>query len=349
MYNGGVGATRGLCANGNGGTGLEGGVVDPSTGLLTGQDPATTTSTGLITTAGSTNSLAGNYKQYRNYSKGISDQILQVWTWNNSYATQYRDVLGSGTAPPHQAWSFGGNYTTTANMPTSGTATYTGEWAATANTSNWVDVTRPLATGASAPTGAQVVSANNNWQINGTSVLTANFGNGAFSGILTPRNWTGLNSNSGLTNINVNAAQTNGVACFNQTAACDGSTAQSLANFNSWSNYQGYMSTRVYLNGNITTNTAKPNQVVGTTTLDPSIGWITSTDPTGKTLPNPMYAGFFGGIVSAPTTSSTGTKPQEVTGTFAVDGTITDPNGGIIPNNNNRYGYLSMSGIFNGQ
>ena len=324
VYNGGIGASAGVCATGNGGSGL-GGIG------TNGLDPATHTSTGALTTAGSSTSLAGNYKQYRNYNKGASDQILQVWTWNNSYATQYRDVLASGTAPAHQAWSFGGNYTTAASMPTTGTATYAGQWGATATTSNWVDVTKPLAKGATAPIGAATVSANNNWQINGTSALTANFGTGAFYGYLTPRNWSGLNSTSGITNINIADAQANAAACF--TGTC------SLDHFNSWSNYQAYMSTTVVLQGNI--SKTQPNQIVGYTTLDPAVGWLTSTDPTGKTLPNPMYAGFFGGVSSG--------KPQEITGTFAVDGTQTDPNGGISPNNNNRYGYLSMSGIFNGQ
>ncbi|HEY5363165.1 MAG TPA: hypothetical protein VIJ49_03095, partial [Aestuariivirga sp.] len=287
MVNG-VAVPTGKCGGGSGGRGLGG--IDP----LTGIDPSVTTSAGTATSAGSSNSLSGNYKQYRNYSKGVSDQELQIWTWNNSYATQYRDVLASGTAPAHQAWSFGGNYTATANMPTANaTVTYAGQFGATATTSNWVDVTKSLAAGKSAPTGAQTVSANNSWQVNGNSTLHANFGTGSFYGTLTPRNWTGLNSNSGLTNINLNSALTNGGACFNQTAACDGSTAQSLANFNSWSNYQSYMSTVVNLNGTITTsttNTAKPNQVVGTATLDPSAGWITSSGT------NPMYAGFFGTV-----------------------------------------------------
>ena len=223
-------------------------------------------------------------------------------------------------------------------MPTSGTANYAGQFGATATTSNWVDVPTLLATGKTAPTSAQTVSANNSWQINGNSALSANFGTGVFTGTLTPRNWIGLNSNSGLTNININSALTNGGACFNQTAACNGSTAQSLANFNSWSNYQGYMSTVVNLNGQIrtnTTNAAKPNQVVGTATLDPNAGWITSSGT------NPMYAGFFGTVTAG--------KPQEVTGTFAVDGTATDPNGGIVPMTDERRAYLSMSGIFNGQ
>ena len=39
-----------------------------------------------------------------------SDEELQVWTWGNSYGTQYREEAGGGEAR-RQAWSFGGTRT----------------------------------------------------------------------------------------------------------------------------------------------------------------------------------------------------------------------------------------------
>ncbi|MDE2384558.1 MAG: hypothetical protein KGO53_08060 [Alphaproteobacteria bacterium] len=271
--------------------------------------------------------LGGNYKLYRYYDKGTKiDEELQVWTWGNSYATQYRDVTASGTDPQHQAWSFGGNYTPVASMPTAGIMNYTGQWGGTAKTSNFYD---NLTTG----TVGQTMSFNNNWRVSGTSSLTANFGTGQFAGTLTPWLWEGVNKDGNFSQVDVAAAQAFAAQCAVSAPACNpASPSFNMAQYNNLANYNAaYMNVSVILAGSIKTdakNTTKPNQVVGTASMDPTAGWITSAN-------NPMFAGFFGPAA------------KEVTGAFAFDATIPAPNGGLIPINNDRRAYIEMSGIFN--
>ena len=340
INNGGVNTTTaGLCASGLGGTGLN-----------------------------------GNYKAYRYLQSGVYDEELQVWAWNQSYATQYRDVSASGIDPQHQAWSFGGNYTTAANMPTTGQVNYAGQWTGTAKTTNFdpslASVTVPLLDGAGAvvvvsgapqtTTLSQTVAPSNNWRVNGTSFLAANFGNGTLTGRLSSTNWQGVNKNFGLTDVDTIAARAYIAGCPSyQTTACNGNTIIGQKNWINAINYTynpvgassidtGFMNTDVVLNGTITktppatppavppaTTTNKENQVSGTAVMDPNYGWLTSTGS------NPMYAGFFGVV--------TGGKPKEVTGNFAFKAVTTNPNGGNAGINNDRRGTIEMSGIFNGQ
>ena len=281
----------------------------------------------MVYFAGSTNpaaNMGADYKLYRYYLKGVYNEELQVWTWANSYATQYRDVTASGTDPQHQAFSFGGNYTpTTAIVPTLGQVDYTGQWGATAKTSNFVD-TSDL---------NQTVSYNNNWRVNGTSSLHADFGSNSFWGTLSPTLWQGVNKNNGLTYVDPIAAQSNSAACLAQAASCDPTTAAGLPVYTNWINYnQAFMKTNVVLKGALstsTTNKTKPNQIAGTASEDPADGWITSAN-------NPMFAGIFG-----PTA-------KEITGVFALDAALPGPNDGRQPINNDRIGFIQMSGIFNG-
>ena len=68
---------------------------------------------------GNGNGGAGTYNEYRAISNDGGqerDEELQVWAWNDSYATQYRNASGGGEAS-QQAWSFGGNKTALASMP----------------------------------------------------------------------------------------------------------------------------------------------------------------------------------------------------------------------------------------
>ena len=93
------------------------------------------------------------------------------------------------------------------------------------------------------------------------------------------------------------------------------------------------MSSDVVLGGKISTSAvagAHPNQIVGTANVDPAKGWITTTGT------NPMYGGFFGAGAS------------EVAGVFAVDTAVPEPIGGDYAINNDRRGFLSMSGMFHG-
>ena len=276
--------------------------------------------------------LGGDYKLYRYLQKGL-DEELQVWTWNQSYATQYRDVTASGIDPQHQAYSFGGNYTPAASVPTSGIVNYNGAFGATAKTSNFKDTSYTVQVGST--TYGQTMAYSNNWRVNGVAALAANFGTGQFAGTLTSVNWTGLNKAGGFSNVNVPNAVANNTNCVSQLPACDPSTVPGLAVFTNWINWNSaFMNADIKLAGTITTSTtnaAKPNQIKGTASIDPNAGWTTTTGT------NPMYGGFFGATA------------QEVTGAFAVDGILPVPNGGAYPINNDLRAYLQMSGIFNGQ
>lgn len=245
--------------------------------------------------------LGGTYKEYRalNTSSAgtATDEELQVWNWNYSYGTQYRDAGGGGEAI-HQAWSFGGTRTASAAMPVSGSANYLGQFGATAKTWSWIDSKNPN----------QTVSRNNIWRVNGTTALTANFATSQFSGILTPKTWNAwatMNGGIGFTDVDA-------------TNPLD-------------PNYTSFMSSNVILKGTITKSTATGNSITGTAALDPAKGWVSNT-----TL-NPMYAAFFG-----PTAN-------EVTGVFNVEAVAPDPIGGTKPINDDRRGYIEMSGVFNGK
>jgi hypothetical protein len=156
---------------------------------------------------------------------------------------------------------------------------------------------------------AQTVDFNNIWRVNGNSQLTANFATGGFTGILTPTNWNAI-------------AALNGGTGFTDVAA---NTATPDAN------HHPFMDSKIILNGTIATNATTGNAVTGTASEDPNDGWVTN-----GTL-NPMYAGFFG-----PTAN-------EVTGIFNVEAVSPQPTGGIIPINDDRRGFIEMSGVFNGQ
>jgi hypothetical protein len=201
--------------------------------------------------------LGGAYKEYRvlttTGSGAIVDEELQVWTWGNSYGTQYREEDGAGEAR-RQAWSFGGNRT--AAMPTTGTANFTGRYGATSQTWNWVDST---------PAG-RTIDINNNWRVEGTSIIDANFGTGVLTGTLRPTTWTARED-----------------ASFAFVAVPSANPADV--------NWSSFMDDNVILNGVITGNT-----VSGAARLDPSLGWLNGT--------NPMYAGFFG--PAGPTQEVTG-------------------------------------------
>jgi hypothetical protein len=197
-----------------------------------------------------------SYKEYRvlsNSSAGTTqDEELQVWTWLYSSGTQYRDVTtGTGEAL-HQAWSFTGKSadgivsgarTASAAMPTVGSADYTGQFGATAKTSNWVDSTNP----------AQTLSWNNIWSLTGVSQMHADFVTGAFTGTLTPQVWTARNRND---------ATMTDVLVSNPTDP----------------NYIFYMKSIVNLKGQFTPGPTPDSRIVGTASENIADGWITNKD-----------------------------------------------------------------------
>lgn len=326
-----------------------------------------TTTAGVCMTGAGGTGLGGNYKVYH-FLPGVYDEELQVWAWNQSYATQYRDVSASGTDPQHQAWSFGGNYTLATAMPTSGTVNYVGQWTGTAKTTNFdpniTTVSAPQLDAAGKPVVvngvaqtinlSQTVVPTNDWRVNGTSALTADFGLGTLNGRLSSTNWQGVDKNKGLTDVDPIAARTYIAACSAGTVAiCNTNTqAGQDGQVNAFNYAQVFMNTDVVLNGTIaklaplpvTATPAqiaaqaaivKQNQVTGTAVFDPNKGWLTATGT------NPLYAGFFGPVTAG--------KPKEVTGAFAFKAVTTNPNGGNAGINNDRRGTIEMSGIFNGQ
>ena len=235
---------------------------------------------------GNGNGGSVTYNEYRAISNAAGqerDEELQVWVWNESYATQYRNASSGGEAS-QQAWSFGGNKTALASMPVGGSATYDGRFVATAKTSNWIK-----------PSGADI-DPNALWQVQGASSVTADFGASTVNGTLTPETWESIQSDG----------------WYTWTVGTLGTVAEP--------DYEIY-NVQVALAGAITGNT-----YAGTATLD---GTFVSGD-------NPMYGGFFG--AGAP----------ETTGIFNVYGVDPDPIGGSAGINDDRRGFLTINGAFNG-
>ncbi len=188
--------------------------------------------------------LGGTYKEYRalsyNEDGTSADEVLQVWTFGSSYATQYRDLADGGEAA-HQAWSFGGTKTTAASMPVAGTVNYSGRFGATAKTWNWED-----------PSNGRTVSINNLWRVTGATAATADFGTGAFTATLTPEAWNAyatLNGGSGFTDVDA------------------GNPADP--------NWNAFMDDTVNISGTITTS-ASGNAITGTAEMELAQGWVTN-------------------------------------------------------------------------
>jgi hypothetical protein len=237
---------------------------------------------------GNGNGGSVTYNEYRAISNTPGqerDEELQVWAWNDSYATQYRNASGGGEAS-QQAWSFGGNKTALTSMPVGASANYTGRFVATAKSTNWIK-----------PSGADI-DPNALWRVQGASTVNANFATASVTGTLTPETWTSFQSG-------VSGWYTWNVGTVGTVAEPD---------------YSIY-NTQVALAGTITGNT-----YAGTATLD---GNFVSGD-------NPMYGGFFGAGAS------------ETTGIFNVYGVDPDPIGGSAGINDDRRGFLTINGAFNG-
>lgn len=275
--------------------------------------------------------LGGTYKEYRTINKipgsaNAVDEELQVWTWNagsgKTYATQYRDVTGGSNPATHQAWSFGGNYTTAAAMPTSGSATYKGKFGAIAETSNFVND----------PNSPQTLDRNNRWSVTGDTDITANFGtNGTIYGTLTPREWNAYQTLNGVIDFG-SAVDPATLPALPPTPTPAQIAAREIAIAN-W--YPVFMAVPIQLNGSIKTNATttgntKPNTVTGVSNYAGNSGWLNTTS-------NSFFsAGFFGD------------NAEDITGVFSVDAQIPDPIGGIRPINDDRRGFINMQGIFNG-
>jgi hypothetical protein len=75
-------------------------------------------------------------------------------------------------------------------------------------------------------------------------------------------------------------------------------------------------------------NATDSNYITGTASYDTNSAWVTN-----ETV-NPFYAAFFGSAA------------QEMTGAFALEAVTPDPVGGDLPINDDRRGFISLSGVF---
>ena len=135
----------------------------------------------LDITGGNNGGAGAGYREYRAVS-GVTgaerNEVLQVWAWNESYATQYRNA--NGGEAPQQAWSFGGNRTPLADVPGVGSglsASYTGRFVATAKSENWL---RP---------SDAIIEPNALWRVQGAASINADFDTASVTGTLTPETW----------------------------------------------------------------------------------------------------------------------------------------------------------------
>ncbi len=223
------------------------------------------------------------YREYRALSNEANrDELLQVWSWDHSFATQYRNSAGGGDAK-HQAWSFGGN--ATAAMPLGGTGNYQGRFVATAKTENWLK-----------PTGSDI-NPDALWRVQGESNIAANFGTGVVTGSLKPETWTSFQS---------------GVSAYHtwRTSTFSGVGAPSVATVANpeFSFYESQVNIAAKVDG---TNVAK-NTYTGTAKLD---GNFVSGD-------NPVYGGFYGAGANETTGifNVYGIDPSPIGGSAGING-----------------------------
>lgn len=210
--------------------------------------------------AGDSTTVGGvSYKEYRAYQNsqtGGYDELLQVWTFGDSYAAQYRDETSLAETADKQAWAFGGMNSTSVTPGTkaSGTATYTGRFGSTAITRNWINPDDP----------AQEVDFNNSWRVNGTTNATVNFNTNAVSARLSPDTWeteADYNNHSGyVVSVDANVAGPNRA---------------------------GFMASDIILEGTMT-KTATGNSISGGASMDTADGWLSDGGN------NPFYGAVYG-------------------------------------------------------
>ncbi len=201
--------------------------------------------------------LGGKYKEYRALTrndKGTAvDEELQVWRWSHSYGTQYRDVKGGGEAT-HQAWSFGGTRTASAKIPTTGNASYAGQFGSTAKTFNWVEDTNSPAT----------ISKNHIWRVTGTSQSKVDFAKGNVTSTLTPATWEAFQNKNGMVGFLKVPVGACGFNCYS------------------------FMDDSITLKGKLTTGGKNGNEIAGRARLDASKGYVSGGNG------SPFYGALFG-------------------------------------------------------
>jgi hypothetical protein len=276
-----------------------------------------------------TNSFAGGiYNEYRALTDAspegtpndekteAADESLQVWTFKNSYAAQYRNT-GEGLAN-HQAWSFGatpGKTTTSPqNMPTAGKVAFKGEYVSTGKTDNYT------------PREGADLLINNLWSVRGTSEINIDFGSKDVKGKLNPKVWRAVGKD-GFERIYVDAA----IAEYDSRAAMLAAGVSVLPPMSyNLANYYNYMNDQINVTGVLTTPTTGGNLISGAVNYDTATTPLFTSDSS-----NPFYASVFG-------SQATG---MEVTGAFALKSISPQPFGDDNAINDDRRGYVSHSGV----
>lgn len=210
--------------------------------------------------SGTTGGVSYNeFRAYQNSATDSYDELLQVWTFGDSYAVQYRDETSGSETADKQAWGFGGmNGGVTPGTKASGTATYSGRFGSTAITRNWLN----------SSDSTQQVDWNNSWRVAGSTAATVNFDTNTVNATLSPETWqteADLNNYSGF------------VVTIDTT----------IANPYSDPNYHGYMSSDIKLSGTLT-KTTTGNKIAGDASMDSAAGWL--SDGTN----NPFYGAIYG-------------------------------------------------------
>jgi hypothetical protein len=257
------------------------------------------------------------YREYRNVKSdplNTRKELIQLWTWNDSYTTNYENQSGGGS-PKQQAWSFGGNEST--SVRTTGTANYVGRFVANALAEGFI------------PRDGAAIKQNGNWTLQGRSDTAIDFdkSNLEMETTLSPETWTSLQKTD--SGAEIRYTWTNGVATVHDSNNVAGvpSTDSIPA-----PNYDELYGIKIKLKGSLvpaaatSTTPGVKNSLVGTAALN---GDYTSSDQI-------MHAGLYG------------TNGDEITGIFSVKGSLDDPSGGTHPITDPRGASVTISGAFNG-
>jgi hypothetical protein len=261
----------------------------------------------------------------------ISEQ-LQIWTYNNAYIGQYREVARAES--PHQAWFFGGaTKTALANMPTAaGTVTKTGQWTGSAKSYN---IKEP------GQTGLTVLTKNNWWGVRGTSTVNIDFANKSVDATLEPTHFTAL-ANYDLTNPNV---------AEGDSITVDLAIARTNPlSFDRHNYFREFMDDQIQLTGTIAAGSGTGATAAGNQITNGTVKFINpyNDSPTDPTIVDVSYwkpvegvSNFQGGFY--------GSSAQDFAGSFAVSGTAISGSGGITAITNNGQANYDVSGVLHAQ
>jgi hypothetical protein len=260
------------------------------------------------------NSLSyDEYKSVNSVNGGKIAEELQIWTWNKSYAAQYRDITNGGGDASHQAWFFGaangGTKSKATDIAVGGTLTLAGKYTGTAKTANFIVPGNNL---------VRTLSPNGLWSTLGDSQVTVNLDNKQVSTVLTPTHFVGEASlNGGIGERIVSLAR-----IANNTASPEESA-----------NYYTFMSEQLVMAGTLTADANGNSVSNGVTTYTAGSEWITDGTATN------FQGALFGNA----------TDGWEFTGAYAASASSIEPYTGNVAHNNNGIADFEQSGILHAE